>query len=103
MTDVRVALLRELTSGSMAQMHESDHAGREGSTPLALTLEDGSILKVWPVLGFAEGDIPWMALLSNSIGHGGKHACYRCAFNGEWDPAAKTVRCVHLPYDTSCA
>lgn len=68
-------------------------AGKDGTTPIELMLEDGSVIMVWPVLAFAEGDIPWLAKLTNSVGHGAKHACYRCAFNGVWHFDAKTVRC----------
>jgi len=40
-----------------------------------------------------EGDIPWMANLINSVGHSGKHACFRCALNGIWGALA-------IPYRT---
>lgn len=60
---------------------------------MPVPLPDGSVLQVWPVLGAVEGDIPWLAKLTNSIGHGGKHACYRCALNGVYLGDAKTVRC----------
>lgn len=74
------------------------HAGREGTTPVPVTMQDGSVIKIWPVLGFVEGDIPWLEKLTNSIGHGGKHSCYRCALNGIWHFRANTVRyvCTHL-------
>lgn len=68
-------------------------AGRAGSTPVPVHLPDGSVLQVWPVLGLVEGDILSLAKLTNSIGHGGKHACYRCALNGMYLGEAKTVRC----------
>lgn len=78
-------------------------AGRAGSTPIPVSLGDGSVLNVWPVLGFAEGDIPWLAKLTNSIGHSGKHACYRCALNGVWHPEARTVRyALYTPHHTAC-
>lgn len=55
-------------------------------------MPDGSVLSIWPVLCCVEGDIPWMQKLTNSIGHGGKRACFRCAQNGVWVFAANTVR-----------
>lgn len=68
-------------------------SGKEGSTPIQVPLDDGSVIDVWPVLGFTEGDIPWLSKLTNSVGHGAKHACYRCGMNGVWHHEAKTVRC----------
>ena len=68
------------------------HAGRDGSTPIHVELDDGSFIKVWPVLGWVEGDIPWLSMLTNSIGHAGKHSCFRCALNGIWHTAARAVR-----------
>ena len=67
--------------------------GRPGSTPLPLTLHDGSEVDVWPVLGFVEGDIPWLEMVTNSIGHGAARACFRCALNGVYNWVAKTIRC----------
>lgn len=57
-------------------------------------MPDGTVLRIWPVLCCVEGDIPWMQKLTNSIGHGGKRACFRCAQNGVWVFAANTVRYV---------
>ena len=47
-------------------------------------------MRVWPVL--AEGDIPILEKLMNSVGFSGKHACYRCALNGESNDVARCVR-----------
>lgn len=54
--------------------------------------KDGSIIKVWPVLCCAEGDIPFLEKITNSIGHGGKRACFRCALNGIWHAVSRAVR-----------
>lgn len=47
-------------------------------------LDDGSMLEVVvrPLLAWFDGDIPFMEKLTNSIGHGAYHACYRCSLNG---------------------
>ena len=50
-------------------------------------------IKIWPVLDFVEGDIPFMEKLTNSIGHAAKHPCFRCGLNGMWQPVPRTVRC----------
>jgi hypothetical protein len=55
---------------------------------------------VWPVLGWVSGDIPFLAKMSNSVGHGAKAACYRCCMQGFWHKHANTVRrepALHLP------
>lgn len=72
---------------------QMDGVGKEGTTPIPVTLHDGSVLNIWPVLGWVEGDIPWLAHMTNSVGHGGKHSCFRCALNGVWNFMARTVRC----------
>lgn len=53
-------------------------------------------MRVWPVLANAEGDIPILEKLMNSVGFSGKHACYRCALNGIWHDDARCVRCGFL-------
>ena len=55
---------------------------------------DGVWIKVWPILGQVEGDIPFLAKLTNSIGHGGTHACYHCALEATWVSGANTNRYV---------
>lgn len=55
-------------------------------------MADGSILKVWPVLGHAEGDIPFMAKLTNSVGHTATHACFHCAMEATYSHEARTNR-----------
>ena len=49
-------------------------------------------MRVWPVLANAEGDIPILEKLMNSVGFSGKHACYRCALNGVSHDVARCVR-----------
>lgn len=67
--------------------------GLPGSRPLDIQRPDGVWIKVWPILGQVEGDIPFLAKLTNSIGHNGSHACYHCALEGTWVPSAGTNRC----------
>lgn len=50
-------------------------------------------VKVWPVCGWAEGDIPILEKIANSVGHGAKAACLRCALRGVTVKEANTVRC----------
>lgn len=69
-------------------------AGRPGSEPLLVDNGGERPLKVWPVLCCAEGDIPWLTKLRNSIGHAGVHACYDCSLEGSYHHGAKTVRYV---------
>jgi len=86
-------VLIQVSYASSSHMHKAGICiGRDGTTPVPVTLDDGSTVRVWPVLAFVEGDIPWLEKLTNSIGHGAKHACYRCAFNGVWHLDANTVR-----------
>lgn len=75
-------------------------AGLPGSRPLDIQRPDGVWVKVWPVLGQVEGDIPFLAKIMNSIGHGGKNACFHCALQATWIPAAKTNRFVNVVLDT---
>lgn len=75
----------------------SDGAGREGTRPVRISLPGGFCRDVWPVLGFVEGDIPFMEKLTNSIGHSAKQACLRCALKGKHHAEAKTVRYLY-PY-----
>lgn len=82
--------------GLAVQLHVGQvvrlYAGREGSEPLLIDNGGEQPLKVWPVLCCAEGDIPWLSKLKNSIGHTGVHACYDCALEGIYHNGAKTVR-----------
>ena len=50
-------------------------------------------VKVWPVCGWAERDIPILEKIANSVGHGAKAACLRCALRGVTVKEANTVRC----------
>ena len=83
-------------------MVEFDHAnappamvaGNPTGTPLRMQLVPGGPEHdVWPILANAEGDIPIMEKLTNSIGHAGLHACYRCALNAETIREARCARC----------
>lgn len=73
-------------------LYISERAGVPGSTPLDMQRPDGEWVKVWPILGQVEGDIPFLVKLTNSIGHTGKHACFHCALEGTWVPSANTHR-----------
>eukprot|EP00892_Ulva_mutabilis_P005904 jgi/Ulvmu1/3686/UM017_0102.1 len=76
--------------------------GRDGTTPIIVEIwEDPAdpnsnkrLVKLWPVCGWAEGDIPVLEKLANAVGHGAKSACVRCAFLGATVKDANTVRCV---------
>lgn len=71
-------------------------AGTPGSEPLHVQTPDGVWVDVWPVLGQVEGDIPFMAKLTNSVGHGATHACYHCAIEATWSKTASTNRCAPI-------
>ena len=38
-----------------------------------------TLLRIWPVLAFVQGDTPFMAATMGACGHSGHKACWRCA------------------------
>lgn len=72
----------------------SEPTGRPGSTPLLVDVGGPQLLKVWPVLVCAQGDIPFMTKLTGGLHHTGPNACFACAMSGAHNHEANTVRYV---------
>jgi hypothetical protein len=76
---------------SNSKWHQCAVSGQ--GEPLKIDVPDlAKPMYIWPVLGWVSGDIPFLAKMSNSVGHGAKAACYRCALRGVWHKPANTVR-----------
>ena len=69
-------------------------AGVPGTTPITIRLPSGQVIKVWPVLGHCEGDLPIKEKLTGALQHGNKHSCWLCDLEGVTIDSAGTVRCV---------